>query len=313
MRARRTRRINEVLGRWTLRRVADRIIEELEAGVPSWVRPWKNESPHRLPFNARTGRRYRAFNIVALWQEASRKGYEHSAWLSAEQVKELGGRVKTGERPTEGLVWANAIRREVALAGARGPVGRRGTQSPPSRTMQLGRRVPAMILIELFNVSQIDGLSRAYYSQGRLGPDRPLRYLDAKLRAVGARVQHGGNHAWYSLLKDTIYLPKPDQFESTGHYFATSLHEHVHWTGHPARLGRTFGRYGDADYAYEEMVAEFGAAFLCALLGVRGRMRHASYIQSWIAALKADESILYWSTLDAEDAVGYFEQEAGGM
>jgi antirestriction protein ArdC len=130
--------------------------------------------------------------------------------------------------------------------------------------------------------------------------------------SLGARVQHGGNRARYSQPNDTIYLPKPEQFESGAHYYATSLHEHVHRTEHPVRLARKFGRYGDPDYAYEELVAEFGAAYLCALLDVQGRMRHASYIQSWIAALKADESVLYWSTLDAEDAVEYFEREAVG-
>ena len=73
-------------------------------------------------------------------------------------------------------------------------------------------------------------------------------------------------------------------------FLATALHEATHSTGHESRLARDFsGRFGDRAYAFEELVASMGSAFLCAELSLEGELQHASYVAEWLAILKNDK------------------------
>jgi antirestriction protein ArdC len=119
-------------------------------------------------------------------------------------------------------------------------------------------------------------------------------------------VRHGGDRAYYSPSEDLIVLPKRDNFESLRHYYATSLHEHVHYTGHPSRLNRDLtGRFGSQSYAGEELVAELGAAFLCAKLEIQGELRHAGYIASWLRLLEDDSRATFTAASAAKKAADY--------
>jgi len=85
----------------------------------------------------------------------------------------------------------------------------------------------------------------------------------------------------------------------------------VHWTRHPSRLDRDFGRkaFGDAGYAREELVAELGAAFLCAELCVdlRPRADHAAYIGRWLSVLTDDKRAIFTAAAHAQRAVEYLK------
>ena len=100
----------------------------------------------------------------------------------------------------------------------------------------------------------------------------------------------------YNLRQDIIYLPTKQAFESTGGYYATLLHELTHWTGHASRLNRPGIKQNhvcDKVYAYEEMIAEIGSAFLCAEFGIPGELRHEGYVLSWIRALENDSKAIF--------------------
>ena len=95
-------------------------------------------------------------------------------------------------------------------------------------------------------------------------------------------------------------------FESYEHYLATSLHETVHWSGAKKRLDRDLsGRFRSKSYAAEELVAELGAAFLCAHLGVQGRLRHAEYLANWLELLKDDNRAFFTAASKASQAADY--------
>ena len=93
--------------------------------------------------------------------------------------------------------------------------------------------------------------------------------------------------------RDVVQMPDMAAFRDSENYYATLAHEMTHWTRHPSRLNREFGRkrFGDAGYAMEELVAEIGAAFLCADLGITPETRedHAAYIGSWLKVLREDK------------------------
>ena len=118
------------------------------------------------------------------------------------------------------------------------------------------------------------------------------------------------------------YLPEPDYIEmpdcerftgtatssATESFYATLLHELTHWTGHEKRLDRDLtARFGENAYAMEELVAELGAAFLCADLGVTNSPRpdHAAYVGNWIRVLGSDPRAIFLASARAGAAVDY--------
>ena len=128
---------------------------------------------------------------------------------------------------------------------------------------------------------------------------------------LGASIRHGGNVAAYAPSQDVILMPHREQFESDAHYLATSLHEHGHWTGHKSRLDRDLaGRFGDAAYAAEELIAELTAAFLCAALSIPGQLRHPEYIASWLKVLGGDNRAIFTASGKATAAAQYLESIA---
>ncbi|WP_340264874.1 zincin-like metallopeptidase domain-containing protein [Sphingobium mellinum] len=111
-----------------------------------------------------------------------------------------------------------------------------------------------------------------------------------------------------------MQLPPLAAFHDAHGYYATRGHETCHWTRHKSRLDRSLGRekWGDEGYAREELVAELGAAFLAADLGLAAEPRpdHASYIASWIRVLQNDSRAIVQAATHAERAVAYLHQLA---
>jgi len=125
-----------------------------------------------------------------------------------------------------------------------------------------------------------------YYAQPapRFDPITRIDHAELFFRATGADIRYGGGRAFYSPSQDFIQMPPFEAFRDAESHYSTLAHETVHWTRHPTRLDRDFGRqrFGDEGYATEELVAELGAAFLCASLELtpEPREEHASYIQN---------------------------------
>ena len=94
-------------------------------------------------------------------------------------------------------------------------------------------------------------------------------------------------------------------FKEANAYYATLAHESIHWTAAPHRLHRDLkNRFGTEAYAAEELVAELGAAFLCADLGLTNEPRpdHAAYVQTWLKALRNDSRAIFTAASKAQAA-----------
>jgi antirestriction protein ArdC len=162
----------------------------------------------------------------------------------------------------------------------------------------------------VFNVDQIEGLPPHYYAIAQKPePAQRIAHAEAFLAATGAEVRHGGTRAYYRISADTIQMPPFESFPEAETYYATRAHETVHWTRHPSRLARDFEqkRYGDEGYAMEELVAELGAAFVCADLGLTPEARedHAAYIASWITVLKNDKRAIFTAASHSQRALDF--------
>ena len=175
---------------------------------------------------------------------------------------------------------------------------------------EIEQDIPFMKAYTVFNVEQIEDLPADYYtkSEPKGEPLQLIATAEAFFAATGATFRHGGNKAYYAPSPDLIQLPPPAAFTDAESYAATKAHELTHWTAHPSRLARVLGkRFGDNAYAAEELIAELGAAYLCADLGITREPRddHAAYLAHWLKVLREDKRAIFTAAAHAQRAVDY--------
>lgn len=261
--------------------VTDRIVAALKEGTVPWVKPWTGIPGDGVPVNATTNRAYRGVNVFLLYLTQMAKGYETSQWLTFRQAKKIGASVRKGERGTTVVFWKLLKKDE-------------GTDEE--------RVIPLLRHFTVFNRDQCDGMPELEAETPRTEFDRHAA-AEAMIEATGADIRHGGDRACYSRSDDSIQLPKRDRFHNTESYYSAAFHELVHWTGAPSRLNREKGgRFGDTKYAFEELIAEMGAAFLCAENEISGELQHPAYIESWIEVLENDNNALFSAASKARKA-----------
>jgi len=284
--------------------VTNKILAELESGSAPWVKPWSATAGRNVPCNADTNRPYSGVNIVLIWGAmAANPQWIAPRFLTFKQCQALGGHVRKGEHGTQ-IYFVKPLlfkdKNKPALPDGSDDV----------------RRVTMLREFTVFNVAQCDGLPARC-----LGIEAPKvrnkgerdSVIDAFIATIGADLRHGGDRAFYAAgeTRDWIQLPEFADFKAPAQYYATSFHEHGHWTGAKSRLDREFGkRFGDKAYAAEELVAELCAAFLCAEFSIDGDLRHAGYIQNWISLLKADSKAFFTAASKAQQAADYLRQFA---
>jgi antirestriction protein ArdC len=137
-------------------------------------------------------------------------------------------------------------------------------------------------------------------------PDARDELADAFLGSTGADIREGHGEACYIPSRDFISMPAFAGFKGADHFYSVAFHELTHWTGHKVRLDRDLqNRFGSRIYAAEELIAELGAAFLCAEFGFDGDLRSAGYIGNWIELLKADKRAFFTACSQASKAADY--------
>ena len=142
----------------------------------------------------------------------------------------------------------------------------------------------------------------------------PITEAEAVLQRSGAVIHHGGDQAYYRPGDDTIQLPNPGQFTNATRYYNVALHEVCHWTGHASRCNRPLtGRINLDAYAFEELVAEMGSAFLSSHCGLPGELHHASYIEHWLQALRSDKRLVFTAASLAQKAADYLIGEVDAL
>jgi antirestriction protein ArdC len=266
-----------------------RIVAQLEEGVVPWVRPWSTVGQSDRPSNYATRKSYNGSNVLALWLAQGAFGYPSAQWLTFVQAKEVGANVRKGEHGTP-IVFAEPRFAE------------QEDESGETVTRSAGRILRGYTV---FNVAQVDGLPALSTVTPRPSFET-LENVESFVDAVGADVRYGGDAAFYSPWGDFVQVPSRGQFASPESFYATVLHEHAHWTGHPKRLARTFGkRFGDRVYAFEELVAELTAAFLTADLAIPGKLQHPEYLANWAQVLRDDKSALWTAAAQATKAATF--------
>jgi antirestriction protein ArdC len=269
--------------------ITDKIVAAIERGTGDFVMPWQRGGASGIPSNATTGNYYQGINIVSLW--VSGMEYPHALWATYKQWAEIGAQVKKGEKATACVYYSTY---------------EKGDSEDDMKRIAFAK--PFFV----FNASQVDGWEPPKTPE--MPPLARLEAVDAFAQSTGAEVIEGGSMACYVQGLDIIRMPDGKRFIDTAtstrieSYYSTLMHELTHWTAHLSRLDRDLsGRFGNEKYAMEELVAELGAAFLCASLAITPEVRadHAKYINSWISVLKRDTRAIFTASAKAQEAVEY--------
>jgi antirestriction protein ArdC len=274
-------------------RVTDKIIADLEQGVRPWVKPWKGgNAGDRITLPVRhNGIPYQGINILLLWGEQLEKGFQSNRWMTFKQAQALGANVRKGEHGTL-VVYASKVTKT----------------DTDDQGDEIEREIPFMKGYTVFNVDQIENLPAQYRTEPVPTDSEPLDLIEdaeAFFAKTGAVIRHGGNKAYYARAQDLVQLPIPESFDTAESYASVKAHELTHWTSHTSRLDRQLGkRFGDDAYAAEELIAEMGAAFLCAQLGLTPEVRedHTAYLDHWLKVLKGDKKAIFTAASQAQKA-----------
>ena len=289
--------------------ITDEIIASIEAGnVLPWKCPWTRTSESAMPYNWLTKQAYSGINIILLWSAAMSLGYQRNGWLTFKQAQQLGGAVRKGEKGVR-CVFAKPV--EVANKDANPDEG-----EPESKVYFCYRP------FTLFNLDQIEGLQdlpdleQPEYSDSEAA-DAVDRAAETYCANTGVIRRNGGNKAYYSPSLDQIVLPTT--FHSGSDYAATLAHEMIHSTGHQSRLNRfdntteSFKSYHES-YAFEELIAELGSAFICSELGVSGQHeQHVSYLDAWLKELKSDKTFIFKAASAASKAHAFISESGAEL
>lgn len=267
--------------------VTARIIAELEKGAAPWIKPWTGTAAGD-DRNVVSQKAYRGINRLLLGMA----GYTSPEWATYKQWQEKGAQVRKGEKSTQ-IIFFKKVSKE---------------EAGPMPEGEEGQNYSAYFLMRyyfVFNASQVDGYQAAPV-EALPEVTRHAR-ADQTIAGTAAQIAHGGSQAFYRPSTDSIMLPEPGTFKEMAAYYATAFHELTHWTGAKSRLDRDLdkGRFGNPEYAFEELVAEMGAAFLCADHGIQGDLRHAGYIASWLKCLRENNKAVFRAAALAQNAAEY--------
>lgn len=282
--------------------ITDRILEMLEKGVAPWQKPWQSPANGGLlPTNYASKKAYRGINYFML----SMLGRSCPFWVTFNQARELGGSVRKGEKGTPIVFWKRL----------------------PVTDEKTGEKkvIPLLRYYTVFNLEQVDGIKWSIPALPVKAEHERIADAEKIYPAMPDKpaLSHGGDRACYSPTFDAVKMPNLKDFLTAEQYYAVLFHELTHATGHAKRLNRdgvTDGaKFGSDKYGKEELCAEMGSAFLCAHVGISPQTigQSASYLDSWIRAIKGDRKLVVIAAAQAQRAfenvlgIKYASEEQG--
>lgn len=279
--------------------ITNQIIAAIESGAGEFCLPWhRAKGSLTRPINVDSGKPYQGVNVLSLWVAADARGYPAGLWGTYRQWQAKGAQVRKGEKASLVVFYKELeIAREDSATG----------ETVEGRVL-MARASP------VFNVAQVDGYALPEAAAPPPSSFEAIESAEALMQASGATIIEGGDRAFYRPLDDTVHLPDRGRFTGTETmsaqeaFYATGLHELTHWTGAKHRLDRAFGnRFGSRAYAFEELVAELGASYLCTELGVTTNLRpdHAAYIAHWLDIMREDKKAIFTAASAAQRAADY--------
>ncbi len=269
--------------------VTEQILTHLGNGVIPWRKPWNSKI--LLPRNLMTGKKYRGINVWLLLASS----YASPYWLTFNQTKTLGGTIKKGEKSSIVVFWNFKEVEEL----------NEGTGALEKKN------IPFLKYYRVFNVLQCEGIT--YPDQPEEAHSNPIEEAEAIVNGFQGRpeIKHGFIKACYNPIEDLVKMPSKAAFVNPEEYYSTLYHELTHATGSASRLNRETlsapASFGSKNYAREELIAEMGAAYLCAITGIAHATleNSAAYIQGWRDTIRKDSRLVVLAAAQAQKAVNH--------
>jgi antirestriction protein ArdC len=243
--------------------------------------------------NAATSRNYSGINVLILWGSVIEHGFPVQGWVTFRQALSLGGNVRKGEHGTT-VVYADRFVPDDEKKRAQ-------------ETGDEAQAIPFLKRFTVFNLAQCEGLP-VNLAAAAPPPEPGLiePKVEALIKTTGIDFRIGGNRAFYAPTHDYVQVPPPQAYFEPINWHRTALHEIGHASGHFSRLNRDLtGSFGSKKYAFEELIAEISAAYLCASLSITPTVRHADYIASWLDVLREDNRAIVRAASAASKAADY--------
>lgn len=279
--------------------VTDRVIEKLKEGVCPWVKPW-NGGQEILAMNAISKKPYSFLNQMLL-------GFE-GQYLTFNQAKQLGGSVKKGSKSRPVVFWTTGYSSK----------GEDEDGNPITIHHEYDR--PILKYYNVFEIADIDGINiervEKEFAPTDASPieeaENVINEYATRTNLVVERKYSGG--ACYLPSEDKVIIPIIQQYEMAEEFYGTAFHELVHSTGAKSRLNRDLATsFGSQKYGREELIAEIGASFCLARLGLDAQKcfdNSVAYIQSWMKTISADPKAVVVAAGKAEKAVNMIFNQA---
>lgn len=278
------------------------IIARLEAGTPPWRQAWSSAGADPAEPLRSNGEPFTGSNGWLLAFAGAMAGYASPYWFTFRQALDIGAPVRKGAKATPAILYKTRfVDDEPAAEG----------EDAEARVLRY------LKIYGVFNAEQLTDCPDRFLRAPPVDPAVRAAARNALLDAIPSRVEFSGGTPCYIPALDLIRMPAPERFATVEDFLATKAHEQLHWSGAEHRLARAFGRrFGDEAYAFEELVAEIGAAALGLRIGLPPRMLddHAAYLGHWIKILKARPGALLEASGHAQRAVDYllaFSQGGG--
>lgn len=281
--------------------LAEQLIELIKSGADNWEMPW--HKGFREPINAFSNLPFVGENAFILWAEGAKRGCGSIYWATLKQWSKLGGRLRKGSKGVK--VYRPAFTVQKYTDGT-------------SKDNFVGFRSYTVFNYE--DVNNLDWEHPDLFGKALLQSFSFNENAEQLIKKSEAEVFHVGDSAYYEPSTDRIFMPLRSSFLATKHssasenYYATLIHELVHWTKDENRVNRPDEFPGDSQrsYAFEELVAELGASILTTRFhGLPSpREDHAEYLSSWLSILENDFSLFYKAFTYAQKASDWLCQKA---
>ncbi len=262
--------------------ITARILEKLSRGVVPWRRTWTGPEPLQ---NLVTRKPYRGINVFLLGMQ----GFGSPYWLTLKQANRLGGKIRKGESGSVVVLW-------------------KWVEKTDPETGEPAQAVPLLRYYRVWNAEQTEGIE---IPKAETIDFEPIEAAEKILQEMPERppiVHQDPGKAWYDPWGDKVNLPRPETFEGPEEFYSCAYHEICHATGHSSRLNRPgvvdVVKFGGHAYSQEELVAEMGAAFLCALAGIEQVTleNSAAYIDGWRKVIGDDPKLVVHAAAQAQKA-----------
>jgi antirestriction protein ArdC len=274
--------------------ITNRIIESLKSGnLPPWRQPWSRHINAGSPTNVTSKRRYSGVNPLLLRISAARHRLKSKYWATFNQWQDLGGKVMRRPDHVPSGQWGTSI---VFFK----PINK--TEIDPDTGEEEEVRFGILKNYTVFNVDQVEGDLDHLRVSDTTQNSEFIDYEPAEeaIQATSADIRFGGDRAFYRRGDDFIQMPHRHHFKPQSEFYATALHELMHWS--ESRLQWT------GNYAEGELRAEIGACYALTELGApqsEDLTNHHAYVESWLNALENDPRFIFAASSAASKATDF--------